>query len=145
MWTTKKIKIPCLLLLLSLIGCSPNKRIVESSNENPEPPKLTSPVEPAVATFESDLQTMRTADFDFIYVFRRKDRGELDAEDKAFMSLFTADMNRRKVSDGGRVLIVGSNFQFPPENLKMMTERFDFEDYSKPESAIMNANSSSLE
>lgn len=127
-----------------MIACTPNKRIVESSAENPPMPKTEGPVEPAVATFESDLQTMRTADFNFIYVFRRKNRGELDSDDRAFMIANTPpEMNRRKLSDGGRVLIVGSNFRFPPENLKLMTERFSFEDYSKPESAIMNANSGS--
>lgn len=83
---------------------------------------------------------MRTANFVFIYVIRRKDGGPLDADDKRFASQETLDMNRRAVSDEGKAIVVGSNFKLPDENLKTLTERFAFEDLSKPD-ASETANS----
>ncbi|HBE84056.1 MAG TPA: hypothetical protein DDW24_14935, partial [Blastocatellia bacterium] len=57
--------------------------------------------------------------------------------------------NRRKVSDGERAIILGSNFRFPPEIIAKLAERFAFEDLSKPESELQklaanaNANANS--
>jgi len=91
---------------------------------------------------ESDVAAMRTADFNFVFVFKRKDGAVLDADDKAFMNANTPyEINRKKLSDGGRALVVGSNFRYPPENFKAMRDRFLFEDLSKPESEIFPANS----
>ena len=84
---------------------------------------------------------MRTADFIFIYVFRRKDSRLLDAEDKRFASqTIPEEMNRRTVSDEGKAIIIGSNFRMPADNLKVLSERFAFEDHSR-EPAPANANS----
>ena len=86
---------------------------------------------------------MQTADFNFVYVFRRNDGGELDPDDRAFMSSnIPYEINRKKISDGGRALVIGSNFRLPAENFKALRERFAFEDYSKPESEIMPSNNS---
>ena len=126
-------------------ACTPNQRIVESSAEKE---KELAPAErhstPEVVTAEAVIEAMRTADFNFIYVFRRKDGGVLDADDRNFMNANTPyEINRKKLSDAGRALIVGSNFRFPAENFRLMKERFAFEDYSKPESEIMAANANS--
>lgn len=111
-------------------ACGPNQRILDSA----KPAASRSPaanVTP-VSELERDLETMGTADFNFIHVFRRKDGAEFDAEDKKFLNANTpAEINRRVLSDGGRALITGSNFRFPPENFKNLTERFAFEDFSK--------------
>jgi len=84
---------------------------------------------------------MQTADFNFVYVFRRTDGGEIDADDRAFMSAnIPYEINRKKISDGGRALVIGSNFRLPAENFKALRDRFAFEDYSKRESEIMPSN-----
>ena len=85
---------------------------------------------------------MRNADFNFIYVFRRKDGGVLDADDKSFITRTTpSEINRRALADEGKALILGSNFRLPDDNLRLFKERFSFGDHSKPESEIMNSNS----
>ena len=123
-------------------ACTPNKRIVESSAETSSTPRTESMSEPAASTVGEDVAAMRTADFNFVYVFRRKDGAVLDAEDRAFMNANTPyEMNRKKLSDGDRALVVGSNFRYPAENFKALKERFTFEDFSKPESEIMPSNS----
>jgi hypothetical protein len=131
--------------MLFAAGCTPNQRILNSSNERPLEPssvQTSGTVEPP--KIENDIAAMKTADFNFIYIFRRKDGGELDADDRAFMNAnLPYEINRKKISDGGKALIIGSNFRLPAENFKAMKERFAFEDLSKPESEIMPANSNS--
>lgn len=128
---------------LMLAGCSPNQRIVNSSAERErEGTTVNKNATPEVANVEADINAMRTADFNFIFVFRRKDGATLDAADRSFMNAnIPYEINRKKLSDAGRSLVIGSNFRFPPENFTAMKERFAFEDYSKPESEIMAANS----
>ena len=126
-------------------ACKPNQRIVESSVEKE---KDSAPEErrsaPEVVTTEAVIEAMRTADFNFVYVFRRKDGGVLDSDDRRFMNANTPyEINRKKLADGDRALVVGSNFRFPAENFKVMKERFAFEDLSKPEGGIMAANANS--
>ena len=126
-------------------ACMPNQRIINSSAEKEkELAPAQRPSKPEPAGIEADVAAMQTADFNFIYVFRRKDGGVLDSDDRSFMNANTPyEINRKKLADSGRALIVGTNFRFPPENFKVMKERFAFEDFSKPESEIMSANANS--
>ena len=122
------------LVAVAGIACGPNQRIMNSANENPPRAASTADVNttPAPRTFEQDLEAMRTADFNFIYVFRRKDGGVLDADDRGFIGRTTpSEMNRRTVSDGGKAVIIVSNFRLPQDILNVFKERFVFEDFSK--------------
>lgn len=74
---------------------------------------------------------MKTAQFLFIYVFRRKDGQPLDADDKRYAArVIPPEMNRRTISDEGKAIIVGSNFRIPDETLKVLKQRFEFADFS---------------
>lgn len=125
-----------------ICSCGPNERIMNSATENRGNERRTDTNAPlAPRRFEQDLDAMRTADFNFIYVFRRKDGGVLDADDRTFITQTTpGEVNRRAIADEGKALLIGSNFRLPEANLKQFKARFSFEDYSKPESEIMNAN-----
>ncbi len=117
-------------LLAPAAACTPNKRIIESAR-TPEPMNI----EPAVSSFEGDLQAMRNADFKFILVFRRKDNNVMDVDDKALVNANTPpDANRRKLSDGGKAIIIGTNFPFFPGSITRLTDRFVMEDHSKSDS-----------
>lgn len=113
-----------LLLFLLTAGCeSPslkaNKAVANQTIENEIPP------------FERDLQTMRTANFDFIYGFRRKDGAAFDGEDRKFLRANAPPQTNRFVStDDGRAFIAGSGYKFAPEVLETLRKRFDVEDYS---------------
>ena len=123
-----------------IFGCGPNQRILESANENTAaagPSSTSSNSAPAVSTFDQDLNAMRTADFKFIVVFRRKDKGPLDAGDKELLSKTAAQANRRRLSDEGKAVIIGSNFPFPAGEFEALNERFTMENYSKPDSGPM--------
>ena len=59
-------------------------------------------------------KTMRTANFDFIFVIRRKDGGKLDAEDKKFIrNNSPAVADRIYLSDDDKALIAALEISVP--------------------------------
>lgn len=132
--------------LFFIAACGPNQKILNSAVE-PSPPAIapnTPVTESETPTVEQDIQAMKNADFNFIHVFRRKDGGVLDEDDKKFLNAVTpAETNRRRLSDAGRAVIMGSNYRFPPEAMKALTDRFKMEDHSKPESELPGGNANS--
>ncbi len=128
------------LYLAIVLGCGPNPRIMNSAAEKSDAKPLATPVPPS---FEGDVEAMRTADFDFIYVFRRKDGGLMDGDDRVFVNENTPlETNRRKISDEGKAIILGSNFKFPPEVMQKLSDRFAFTNYSKAKDPGADANAS---
>lgn len=123
-------------IALVFTGCGPDERILRSGNA--EPP--ASNVERKVPTIADDIEAMRTADFEFIYVLRRKDGGNIDAEDKGVIRVNTTDANRRVSAEDGKAFLIGSNTKLPPKNMLALYERFSVENYSKPGTAE-NSNS----
>lgn len=126
----------CCLLCFFAFACQPNQEILKSS-ATPKPP-----VEQQQDTFEKALGEVRSADFTYIYVFRRKDGGKFDSVDKKYVKDFSpGETNRFVLTDEERAVIAGSNFPFPPESLEALRLRFAVEDYSKPKTEESNANS----
>jgi len=113
------------VLVFSALGCGANNSVLQSGKMTPNANS-----QPSKTAFESELDQVRDAKFNFIYVLRRKDGGEIDAEDRGVIRLQTVDMNRRVSADEGRAFIIGSNFQLPPANLIEIYKRFSLEDYS---------------
>ena len=132
------------MLIAAIVGasCSPNQRIVESNGQWSNQEANRAAATPVQKTIEQDIESMRTADFIFIYVLRRKDGGALDSEDKQFAtSVIPGQMNRRTVSTDGKAILIGSNFRMPQEERKLIEERFALEDLSRdPEAQDQNAN-----
>ncbi|HUF05481.1 MAG TPA: hypothetical protein VMM38_15075 [Aridibacter sp.] len=118
-----------------------------------KPPEVgnnaATPAEREMTEFEREIKSLKTADFDYIFVFRRKDGGVMTAEDRRFIkdkAHFAT--NRFTLSADEKAVFAGSNFAFEEENLDALKERFAFEDFSKPPDQIKkeeeeaNANSS---
>ena len=133
-----------LILVLTVIVCScaPNQRIVESNAELTDGKSNSAVAGPVRPSLEKDIEAMRTADFVFVYVIKRKDGGPLDGEDKKFAgAVIPGEMNRRTVADEGKAILIGSNFRMPDDSRKLIAERFAFEDLStEPTPANSNAN-----
>lgn len=93
-----------------------------------------------LSDYEKDLRTMETANFDYIFVFRRKDGAVLDGEDKKYVKANSAlGTNRFLLTDGDKAVIAGSKYEFSRENLEALRRRFLVEDFSKakaPEAAV---------
>jgi hypothetical protein len=128
------------LLATVATACGPDQRILDSAKEKEAAEAANSNIAPSVSSFEKDLQAMRNADFKFIVVFRRKDGAPLDAQDKAAVVEFAGQANRRSLSDGGKAIIIGSNFAFAPGDFKALNERFAMENHSKPDSGPLTSN-----
>lgn len=93
----------------------------------------TANAENTQSQFAGDLQTMRTANFEYIFVFRRKDGGAFDSEDRKYLRANAPSATNRFVSsDDGKAFIAGSRYKFSPESLEALRLRFNVEDYSSP-------------
>lgn len=120
-------------------ACAPNKTILESnpaSTPLPSSPAANLSIRPV----EKEVEAMRTADFNFIFVLRRKDGAAMSADDKTAIRSLTKDANRRSLSDDGLAVIVGSNYRLPAEAMLALRDRFEIQDFSKPEPEINNSN-----
>lgn len=115
-------------------GCGGNEAILMSGKETPRAVN-SAPAKPPV---EKELDAMRTAGFQFIYVLKRKDGGKLDAEDRGAIKLNTADANRRVATDDELAIVIGTNMQIPPDNMAALYQRFAVDNYSQ---AVENSNS----
>lgn len=128
------------LLLLNVACENPSTK----TNANAAPTAAAINAQDSAATLETDLQTMQNAKFDYIFVFRRKDGGVFDGEDKKYLKanspVFT---NRFILTDENKAAIAGSSYKFEPQNLENLEKRFVVENFSKPENpeAVQNSNS----
>jgi hypothetical protein len=120
-----------LILILNSFGCQPNQTILKDAAPSPTP---LATAETKQTSFEEDLREMETADFDYIFVFRRKDGGVFDKEDQKYLRDNTPlETNRWRKSDDGKAFIAGSGFSFSPAQMDALRNRFIVEDHSKPE------------
>lgn len=125
------------LLFTFFTACQPNASILNSKSD--APPLISTNSTPAKSSVESDVETMRTANFDFIYVMRRKDGAVLTAEDKKYVKDYSPrETNRFLLSDEEKAVVAGSKYKFLPEHLKALSARFAIEDFSKPDSETNN-------
>lgn len=129
------------LLFLTFItsACGANEGILKSGRETPGQTNAES----GKSSFAIELGAMRTAGYTFIYVVRRKDGGQIDAEDRGVIKLNTSGANRRRVAaDDDKAFIIGSNVQIPPNNMAVLFGRFAVEIVSPqpPIEANVNAN-----
>lgn len=139
-----------ILCAVALFGfaCQPNAAILESAkNASAEQSnRVAASGNSTVNSFERDLETMRTANFDYIYVFRRKDGAPLESDDKKYLKMNSpVETNRFILSDADKAAIAGSKYKFAEQNLMALRDRFLIEDFSKPPSNAppnaSNANS----
>jgi hypothetical protein len=134
----KSARLPVLLLLFLTLACQPNPSILNSKPANAEPAG-NAPTRPK-DTYESALGGVQRSGFDYIFVIRRKDGAPFEKEDKSFVrDTSPAETNQFVLTDEDRVIIAGSNYPFPDENLKKLRERFNVEDLS-PKKADANGN-----
>ncbi len=120
------------LSTLLSFACTP--RSFEKPNVAVAPTPSTA--EEKQASFQNELEKMKIADLQYIFVFRRKDGGAMDGEDKKYLKTNLPFNNRAVLADEDKAVVVGSNYKFPPENLEVLRLHFNVEDFSSaPETA----------
>lgn len=117
----------CLLSAVFLTAGCANEDIRKSGKPSPTAANAESPK----STVDDEVAAMRTANFRFIWVIRRKDGGVLNAADKAIIRPNTVDMNRRVVTDDGMAVIIGSNAAPFKENFDALASAFAIQDLSQ--------------
>ncbi len=92
---------------------------------------------PKLTDFQREVRSLKTADFDYIFVFKRKDGDALTADDKQFIKEKAHyATNRFTLSEDGKAVFTGSNYKFEESSLEELKARFDFQDFSKPPEQI---------
>ncbi len=120
------------LSMILTFACTP--RSFEKPNAAAASPSPSTD-EDRQASFQNELEKMKTANLQYVFVFRRKDGGAFDGEDKKFLRGNLPFNNRVVLADEDKAVIVGSNYKFPPENTEALRLRFNVEDYSAAEAA----------
>lgn len=113
--------------VLIAASCGANPTVLNSGKSTPGPTATA-----RVETFETDLEDIRRAGFEWLFVIRRRDGAALDAADKAVIRDATAQANRRVLSDEGKAIIVGSNFKEGITGIEQLKKQFDVADLSPP-------------
>src|SRR5690242_3759575 len=96
-----------LIFILSLVACGPNEEILKSNSPTPAPAGSGANSQSSNEPVEKEVEAMQTADFNYIFVLRRRDGGVFDANDKTFLRQATGNVNRRTLSDDGKAIIIG--------------------------------------
>lgn len=120
------------VLLVALLSFACTPRAFEKPNAN-----VAAPVrgEQKPVTIQDEVEKIKTAKLQFVFVFRRRDGGVFDSDDKKFLRANLPFNNRVVSADEDKAFIVGSNYKFPPENIEYLRTRFNLEDFSTQEQA----------
>jgi hypothetical protein len=125
LWRTSVV----LVALVSLCGVAACRRKDAAENEGPD--TSTYRPEPTPATqFERDLKYERDAHFQHLWIFSRKDGKPLTKDDSAILRTNAPRVVDWVLTDEGRKVIAGSNFDIEPANLAGLQKRFKVEDIS---------------
>ena len=120
--------IAILTLVLStilVIGCHRNASENETSDTSTYRPEST----PATQ-FERDLKYERDAHFKRLWLFSRKDGQPISKDDSAILRTNAPKVVDWVLTDEGRKVLAGSNFDIEPSNMAELQKRFKVEDYS---------------
>lgn len=131
----KFIAIFLAIFALLSFGCQPNSSILNSQKSDDKPAMTSNGenVERPQDEFEFALKRMQKSGFTQIFVMRRSDGGTIDREDGKYIKQNSPPgTNQFVLTDKDRAVIAGSNFPFTPENLVMLREKFEVEDFSPP-------------
>jgi hypothetical protein len=114
-----------ILAVVLLMGCHRNASENETSDNSPYRPEST----PATQ-FERDLKYERDAHFNHLWLFSRKDGQPISKDDSAILRTNAPRVVDWVLTDEGRKVLAGSNFDIEPGNMAELQKRFKVEDYT---------------
>lgn len=126
-----RFRIAFLFLALSVAACGGSPATTNVAPPEPSPPAASpTPQSSPLTGFEKDLKYIRNGQFSYIWVFSRKDGKPLDKDDSAFLRANAPQVVDWVVTDGGKKVIAGTNFNLEEGNLDVLRKRFVAEDYT---------------
>ena len=128
-----RIKFVFAILLLSLFptACA-HTPAGDNNNAAPEPSTATAtPQSSPLTGFAKDLYYVKNGGYTYVWVFSRKDGKPFDKDDSAFLRTNAPQVVDWVVTEEGKKVIAGTNFNLEEGNLGALKKRFVTEDYSK--------------
>jgi len=120
-----------LAALLLLAGCNkPASETNTSSASADQTAGQPAPQSSPLTGFARDLQYVKNGQFSYIWVFSRKDGKPLDKDDSAFLRTKAPQVVDWVITDEGKKVIAGTNFNLEEGNLELLKKRFVAEDYT---------------
>lgn len=121
-------------ILLSCLFLGACARTPPANNDTatPEPSTATAtPQSSPLTGFAKDLYYVKNGGYTYVWVFSRKDGKPFDKDDSAFLRTNAPQVVDWVVTEEGKKVIAGTNFNLEEGNLGALKKRFVTEDYSK--------------
>jgi hypothetical protein len=118
----------CLSLFQTTCASPPS-----NTNSTPTPEAAASsptPQSSPLVGFEKDLAYVRNGGYSYVFIFSRKDKKPLDKDDSAFLRTNAPQVVDWVITDEGKRVIAGTNFNLEEGNMDVLKKRFVVEDYS---------------
>jgi hypothetical protein len=112
------------VLLLSVACSSPEP------SQPVESPGTPFPSASPKSSFERDLQFIRNGSFTYVWVFSRPDGKPIDKDDANFLRQTAPQVVDWVITDEGKRVIGGTNFDLEKAGLPALRKRFVAEDYT---------------
>ena len=116
-----------LVVGLAAIGC--HKAETPQAVVN-EPSPSTKPQASPLVGFAKDLQYIKDGQYTYVYVFSRKDGKALEKSDSDFLRKNAPQMVDWVITEEGKKVIGGTNFNLAEGNLELLKKKYLVEDYS---------------
>jgi hypothetical protein len=114
------------VLLLLIPACSSPE-----PNHGSEPAAgQTIPAASPKSAFERDMQFIRNGNFTYVWVFSRQDGKPIDRDDAKFLREKAPQFVDLVITDEGRRVIGGTNFDLEKAGMPELRKRFVVEDYT---------------
>jgi len=126
--TQLKLARSALLVLLALSGCG--KSATEPNPTTSESPAPATPQSSPLTEFEEALRYVKNGQFNYIWIFSRKDGKPFTSEDSPFLRANAPQVVDWVKADGGRKFLAGTNFNLEEGNLAKLRKRYVVEDWT---------------
>jgi hypothetical protein len=120
-----------MVVVISLLtSCGPRESATNAPAPTPETTAQSTPVSSPLTGFAKDLQYVKNGRYAHIWVFSRKDGKPLDKDDSTFLRTNAPQVVDWVITDEGKKVIAGTNFNLEEGNLGLLKKRFNAEDYT---------------
>ena len=124
-----QLKSATIVLVLLFAGCDKSAPVTNTPSTKESPTQPITQSSPLTG-FAKDLQYIKNGQFSYIWVFSRKDGKPLDKVDSAFLRTNAPQVVDWVITDEGKRVIAGTNFNLEEGNLVQLKKRFVAEDYT---------------
>ena len=125
--TSSLVILVMLVAAISLSSC--NRGSTNSASPSGTDEAQSAPTPPK-SVFETDLEFVRKGQYTYIWVFSRKDGKTIDKNDGDYLRKNAPQVVDWVMTEEGRKVIAGTNFNLEQGNLGLLKKRFNVEDYS---------------